>query len=292
MAFRTSSLPATNNTDANFRLWINEINNALIAFGWVNNNDTGSINFSTIGRPSGSSIYQGFAVYKMGDAAQSTCACYMRLDFGTCGSTDLPGIKVQFCIGGTNGSGTLTGNLSTQITTGGGGIATAGNGNCRCSGDTSSFRMHFWSSTFAAIGWTLVIERDRDASGNDTTLGINFAFSHCNTTSTIATNSQFLETAGGTGANESRWYGLISSQSTQSGNGTTGVAPVRCVLGPFRNPMKGLLITARPDFGNETTNSIVIYGVAHTYLMLRPDSGGARSLNTWNTDSGLALLFE
>jgi hypothetical protein len=291
MAVRTSSLSDTNSTDASFRAWINEIHNSLIAFGWVQTSDTGQINFSTVTRPTAVNLYQGFAVYKMGDANQATCAVFMRLDFGTAGSTDLPGIKIKFGIGSTDGAGTLTGNLSTQITTGSSSMSAQGAGNCRTSGDSSSFRMHFFSTSLSSAGWTLAVERDKDTSGNDTTLGVNIAFQHC-VTGGITVNSQFLENAGGTGALESRWYAMVSAQASNSGNGTTGVGPVRCALGPLRNPMKGLLVYARPDFAPETTNPISIYGATHTYLMLRPDLGGARTLNTWQTDCGLALLWE
>jgi len=91
---------------------------------------------------------------------------------------------------------------------------------------------------------------------------------------------------------ESRWYGMISAQTSQSGGGVVGVAPVRCTLGPFRNPMKTLLIFALADFTMESTNPCTIYGASHTYLMLRPNSGVAVSLNTWNGSCGMALLWE
>lgn len=294
MATRTSSTVPDNNTDVNFRAWINEIHNSLIAFGWLQTSDTGQINFSTVTRPTAASIYQGFAVYKMNDSLQSTCAVFMRIDFGTCGSADAPGIKIQVCIGSTNGAGTLTGNLSSVMVTGSASLpANTSSFNCRTSGDTSSFRMHMWSSSVADLGWTFAIERDRDTSGAATSLGVSFALTYLSGgTGSIAVSSQFLELAGGTGSIDvTRWYAMVSSASSQSGGGNVGVAPVRTVLGPFRNPMIGVLVYARTDFTAETTTPVTIYGVSHTYLMLRP-SLTAKTLNQWNADCGVAILWE
>lgn len=293
MATRTSSLAPINDTDANFRLWINEIHNALIAFGWLQTSDTGQINFSTVTRPAGVSTYQGFAVYKMNDGLQATCAVFMRIDFGTCAGSNCPGIKIQVGIGSTNGAGTLTGNLATQvINTPVAATANASLFNCRCSGTSSSFRMHFWGTSVAALGWTVIVSRDRDTSGAETSLGVNFVTLYPTSTSAAVQFSQFLELAGGTGPQETKWYALVSAQSSQSGGGNVGVGPVRCTLGPFRNPVPDVLVYARTDFTIETTNPVTIYGSSHTYLMLRPNTGATISLNVLNADCGLALLWE
>jgi hypothetical protein len=198
MATRTSSLAPTNVSDTTFRLWINEIHNSLIAFGWVQTSDTGQINFSTVTRPTAINTYQGYAVYRMGDSLQATCAVYMRLDFGTGGTADCCSIKIRLTIGSTDGAGTLTGNVSTLITT----STTTGNASafaCRCSGSTSSFRMHFWSTSISGCGWTFAVDRDRDASGAETSLGINILSCWPFTTASYSKTSQFLELAGGTG---------------------------------------------------------------------------------------------
>jgi hypothetical protein len=61
-------------------LWINEIHNSLIAFGWIRTSDTGQIDFSTVTRPTTTNTYQGYAVYRMADSLQATCPVYIRID--------------------------------------------------------------------------------------------------------------------------------------------------------------------------------------------------------------------
>jgi hypothetical protein len=290
MSTRTSTLGFTNVSDASFRLWINEIHNSLIAFGWVQTSDTGQINYSTVTRPAGTSTYQGFAVYRMADSLQSTCAVFMRLDYGTGGTTDGPSIKVTVCIGSTDGAGTLTGNVATQFVS----TTTTANAtlrNCRTSGTTSRFSLHFWSTVLANAGFTFAVERDLDSSGAEVGLGVNFITSEA-TGNNATSTSQFLELAGGTGPVETRWYAMVSSQTSQAGGGVVGVGPVRNTLGVFRNPMKSFLVTSRLDFTIETTATMSVYGSNHTYLILRPNLQGAATLNTWQTDCGMAMLWE
>lgn len=285
MAFRTASLAGNNSTDALFRLWINEIHNALVAFGWVQTADTGQVNYATVTRPAAINTYQGYAVYRMADSLQATCAVFIRLDYGTGGTTDAPAIKVKVAIGGTDGAGTLTGLMTTQQTLNP--TSTWAAANMRTAGSTSSFRLSWGVVESQANSFTFAIERDNDTSGNETALGVNFLANNSGTTSTV---SQFLETAGGISAVEVKWYAMISIQASQSGGGTVGVAPVRIPLGPFRNPMKTVLIFAKADFTTNTTNPVTIYGVSHTYLMLCPS--GSISLNVWNAACGMAFLWE
>src|SRR6266436_1190027 len=249
MATRTLATPPDNNTDANFRAWINEINNALIAFGWVATADTGQINFSTVTRPTAASVYQGYAMYKMGDSLQSTTPVFLRIDFGTSASADVPGIKFQVGVGGTDGAGNITGIIMAQVTTGTTGITpNASNFNCRSSGNSSAFRMNFWSTVLSNQGWTLMIERDKDANGVDTALGINVIWAYVNGNNTSAINSQFITNATVISALHGAWYAMVSIQASQAGGGNIGIGPVRIPLGPFRNPMLGALVATTGDY--------------------------------------------
>jgi len=292
MAYRILSCCPDNDTDAHFRLWINEIHNALIAFGWLQTTDTGQINFSTVTRPTGN-VYPGFACYKMNDSLQATCAVFIRIDFGSGPSiTDVPSIKFRIAIGGTDGSGGLTGNVSATYTMGGTQGPTTTFSNVRTSGSSSSFRAMFWPTTLP--GFVLNIERDRDSSGNETTNGVHFVFIYgTNNSGAFAANNQYLGLSGTNGVAETtRVYALLSSNSSQTWGAFTGVAPVCSFLGPCRNPMMGLLITALPDFALETTSPVPIYGATHTYMMGRVNNGGASNLNIINANCGVAILWE
>lgn len=295
MATRTSSLAKDNNTDANFRLWINEVHNSLIAFGWVQATGVGTqIDFAAVTRPAGTNTYQGYAIYKMNDSLQSTCAVFLKLRFGTCGSTDAPSLMASVAIGGADSSGNLTGNVSVEFGAGSN-ATTAGTTAlqaCRAAGSSSSFRLAFWTENGSNGGsFIFSVERDRDTSGVEASTGINFVYSWGNNAAEVH-NSQFLEQAGGTGPNEARWYSMISGQSSQTAGGLVGVGPVRCILGPFRNPMMSMIVYARTDFVMSGTGPITIYGASHTYLFLRPHGTTDISLNTWNANCGIAILWE
>lgn len=293
MATRVAYIAPTCNTDANFRLWINEIHNALIALGWVQTADTGQIVFSTVTRPTSAGVFQGFATYHMNDSFQATCAVFMRLDFGSSSNnSDAPAIKVQVCIGSTNGTGTLTGQVASQIIT-----ATASGPstvlfNVQSAGDAGSFRMSFWLGDLAGAGWHVAIERDQDTSGNDTANGVTFLTCVGTGGSTASMTSQFLENSGGTGTQHTIWHAWVSAQPTNAGYGGAGVGPVHPVLGYFRNPMKTVLLGAGGDWVANATTTVSVYGVARTYLIKASQIGGSVAVNNWNAGCRIFLLWQ
>jgi hypothetical protein len=302
MAYRIAALANSNATDASFRLWINEIHNSLIAFGWTQTSDTGQINFSTVTRATAINIDQGYAIYQMGDSLQSSCPVFMKLIFGTGGTADRPGLKLQVCIGGTDGAGVLTGLVTGMgITTGlmqpggvGPNLTGGGTGNCRSAGTSSSWRCNFWTLLASSGGFTICIERDHDLNGNETADGVNVIWHGIIQGLGSNLSSQFLATNGiCTGiADVTRWYAEVSANVSQMSGGFVGVGPVRTIAGVLRNPVKGLLVTARGDFQSESLTQVLIYGSLHNYIMLRPHGAGANPLSQWNADCGVALLWE
>lgn len=294
MATRTGATAAISDTDANFRLWINEHHNALVAMGWVQTSDTGQVNYSTVLKPTGVSVFMGFAVYRMDDSLQSTCPVYLRLDYGAgSSSATTPAIKIQICVGGTDGAGNLTGNRSTQITTSTTITPVSALFNVRTSGSTSSLRMMHWMATTGTNGWLIAIERDRDSTGAETALGVNFVFIYESSSNATQKFSQFLATDGSTGTQDTVVYGMISQNTTQTADGVVGIGPVHCQLGTFRQPMLGLFLCSRTDFNMEQTYSVAIYGTTHTYMLLRPNAGNITpSLNGVNADTGFGMLWE
>lgn len=282
MAYRTALLSYTNSSDALFRAWINEIHTAITTFGWVRTADTGQIDFATVTRPAGINTYPGFAIYRMADALQATAAVFLRIDFGTGGTADVPSLKIRATIGGTDGAGTLTGNVSaSQLLN----PNASGTTPMRTAGTTSSFRFQ-WGAEISTTGnMIFAIERDLDTSGAETSLGVNFIYGQQTTF-----GSQFIETAGGLGAVESRWSAMVNGQASQAGRGFVGVGPVRCALGVFRNPMKTAVVFARGDFAPNTTGPITLYGVSRTYLFMGMVAGLA--INTWNANCSVAFLWE
>jgi hypothetical protein len=292
MATRTLLCIPNNSVTAQWQAWVNEFDAALIAYGWLRSGDTGEASMPTaVTRPTTTATWPIWVVYKMNDSLQSTTAVYMRIDYGTGGQVDTPSIKFQITIGGTNGSGTLTGNVSTQQTFSGQSPPSTATP-FRTSGSSSSFRLLAWTKV-AGQSWAICVERDKDSSGADTTSGVNYVVAWCsNNVSGVGLASQYLALSGGNGLlDTSRFYAMITSSPSQTWNSLTGVAPIRTSFGPFRNPMIGIVMTARPDFADGVTNPVTIYGATHTYMMGALNTTG-QSLNQWNSDSGLGILWE
>lgn len=298
MATRTLNVGPSNSTDAGFRAWINEINSALLAFGWTATADTGQINFSTVTRPTATNTYPGYAMYQMGDSLQSTTAVFMRLDFGTAGSTDAPGLKFILGIGATNGSGTITGIVTSQITMTGE-VATTTQSYLRTCGTSSSFCLTAWltgqpTSNTSFRGFVFCVERDQSSSGADQANGISWVQWSVGTGGAITRQSQYVDAAGGLGTLESLCYAMVTASSSQSGGGVVGVGPIKTQYGAFRNPMKRLLIVSSPDFIGETMQPVVIYGAQHNYLIQKPCVTISASLNGWQSaaNAAWAMLWE
>lgn len=285
MATRITALNRTNATDADFRAWISEFHNALTAFGWVQTADTGQINYATAVHPTTSGANVGYAIYRMNDSLQSACPVYLKIEYGSTTQSAEPGIRITLAIGGSDGAGTLTG-FKTGVLYLNNNNGATGVSNMLTAGTSSSFR-YCWGWAGANTMTGFAIERDVDASGNETSNGVNLVL----TWGSNSSNSYFLDNPAQTVAPvESRWYALISAQASQSAGGNTGVSPVRCVYGQFRNAMKTVMLFAKADFTDQSTQSITHYGASHTYKMIVPASNS--TINGINTACGIAYLWE
>lgn len=106
-AIFTSSVD--HSSDAGFRAWGSEFNAKLAAVGLVQTTDTGQVNWTTVTRPV-AGVATAYEIWKFIDSS-----IYVKVLYGTGSTTSSP--RVDFQTGsGSNGSGTLTGQLSTQQT--------------------------------------------------------------------------------------------------------------------------------------------------------------------------------
>ena len=283
MATRVVSITGTLSNDAEFRAYVAMIHDSFIAFGWVQASDTGQIDPTTVARPGTANTDAGYMIWRMNDALQATSPFFCKVFFGVGSTTSTPRLKVEIATG-TNGAGTLTGNISTQQTLGG---STGTASNSYFSGSSSRFQLAMWPSN-GQLWRFLSIERDRNSSGVETGDGANIL---CY--GNIAWVSQFIPktTLGVPAPIETKVCTLISSQTSQSAGGNTGVGVVRPVMGVLRNPMIGWLICSRADFTSEVTNAISLYGVSRTYLALTSTALGTSVVGN-NTAPGSLMLFE
>lgn len=93
--------------DVPFRTWATEISTRMATVGMVQTADTGQINLTTVTRP-GTSTSGGYEIWRYSDSS-----IYLKLEYGTGSGATSPVMWITVGTG-SNGSGTLTGQLSTR----------------------------------------------------------------------------------------------------------------------------------------------------------------------------------
>lgn len=120
MATQFYATPIDHSTDPGMRAWVQEFSTALQAAGLVKTSDTGQFNFTTATRTTNQP--SGYEIYRLNDSLSSSRPVFFKIEYGSSGSPTQPQIWVT--VGnGSNGSGTLTGQLSSRSVIGGGTIS-------------------------------------------------------------------------------------------------------------------------------------------------------------------------
>ena len=217
MTTATTSTPVSNASSATFRLWGLENNTQLLAVGLTQTADTGQINWATVALPGTINTIAGFEIYRFNDTLQSTSPVFIKIDYGTGSSVAVP--LAAITIGqGSNGSGTLTGTLSTRVAVS---VATPSSAVT----NATSFWCYNATAGFLGIGWKyginsvsvaasvacggITLERSCDTSGASTGDAVLLMSSINNTT------------AGPQSGGYSQIFSYLTSAFT-----TTAVAPV------------------------------------------------------------------
>jgi hypothetical protein len=120
MATESWSTRVRHDSDAEFRLWGSELSAKLAAVGLVQTADTGQIDWTTVTR-AGISSDAGYEIWRLNDGV--TPEVYFKVFYGTHASTSNPRIRIASGTG-TNGTGGLTGTLSSTYNVNGSGSQT------------------------------------------------------------------------------------------------------------------------------------------------------------------------
>ena len=117
MANTLSTYTAMDHTsDAGFRAWGAEFHASLVSIGLTLTSDTGQINWTTVTRPA-ITVSAGYEIWQFNDTLQSTTPIYIKVEYGTGGTATYPAIWIT--VGqGSNGTGTLTGLVSSRCSCG------------------------------------------------------------------------------------------------------------------------------------------------------------------------------
>lgn len=262
-----TNLPAFFNVDADFRTWGSAINAALAALGLVQTGDTGQINWTTVVKPASGSAASGYEIWRFADALQATVPVFIKLEYGSGSTADRPAL---WCTvgSGSNGSGTLTGQLSgrqsmTPINQKAAGVTLP----MVASGNTGELQLGVnLDYASANFGMFLSVERPKDATDTVTNDGVFFVWS-----STSGNGQCVFIPASGTvpgSASNGNWPAVNPGQWSRSGAGATAdVCPLLIpIFGNWR--YSHVMVASRGDFTGGGTLTPTIFGATHTYLAL------------------------
>jgi hypothetical protein len=290
MATRLNSAPWDNSLDANFRAWAKFIADALLAFGWTRAADTGQIDWATVARPTAANTPQGFEVWRSGDALTQM---FLKVEYGSGSNALHPGLWLTLGTG-SNGSGTITGNVSTrqQLTAGGN---TTGNVSLRFSGDASRFSA-LMASDFnnAQNSIAFCVERSYNIVSSPTpALSDTDDYTVLGWVTSATKQAQVIPKVGTGSVPAARNFGMLVGDD---GITVRGVSPAYCSLYPFWgrpcNPLRGLAAYMNVEMTGQDDDTGDWYGVAINFFRAGGTLNNIALSGTPATSSRLAMRWD
>lgn len=267
----TKTCKPTFATDQDFRDFVTAYRAGFTDLGWVRTSDTGQIDPTAVLKPTVANTAAGYDIFRMGDTLQATAPFFVKLEYGNGAGTSQTSIWVTVGTG-TNGAGTLTGNVSArqQIQT------SSADSNLR----TSSFAggpnriavIIFYDAVSPTNNTrTFSIERSHADNGNDTAERVDFV----GILSTSASFFQMIFTPGQGTPPVRTALTTIPCLATPGPTypGTLGTV-VGCFPifanydGPLRNPMMGMMFFTVNEIASLQDAPVIMYGVSRTYRTL------------------------
>lgn len=270
MATSTQQITTGQTSDATLRTNIINWKAGLEAVGLVQTSDTGQVNTATVTKPASGNQVAGYLIHRFNDSLQSgagSLPVFIRTQFGTGSTSSQLSINVQIGTG-TNGAGTLTGQVSAGFYYS---FATAAAENYYFSGENGNrITVAGGLSNTTTNNLLLNIERLRDASGAATSGGITTLSSVYGYSST--TNKAQHQVLPPSGSIITQQWAPIWPEPAQSWaiNNNLWFSPMFPLSLQLHQPTIGLLKYYNTDVTQNSTISIGVYGSTATYLALGP----------------------
>lgn len=289
MATATLSKIYDNSSDANFIAWAKSISDQLTAFGWTKVTDSGTVNWATVTRPTVANTAQGYEIWAPNDALQATDAYMVKVEYGAGASALFP--SVWLTVGnGSNGAGTLTGNVTTRVQLqANGNIASVQN--MKFSGANNRFVCalapeYNTAQNMIAFGF----ERTHDGTGADVAGGLlMFGIG-----SGVKVQQVCPSTGTGAAPTQEAGLGCVTPLAAASVRGTQfGVYPVFPFLGAMLNPLRNALVYFNAEITANVPITATHYGAATTLYTVGGAIGSfSRGSGTDAVNSRLAIRFD
>lgn len=292
MTTYTYTTPVSHADTTGFRAWGSELNTALAAIGLVQTSDTGQINWSTVNHPGGGSIAAGYEIWRFADST-----IYMKLEYGSSTSSTAPQMWITTGTG-SNGSGTLTGQLSTRNTIGTNttitnpGVTAYTSYLCHVSGYFGMIWKANGSSSSTHLAM-LAIGRTVDSNGSPTSTG--FGVMRPNGTSAMQLQCVRTASTAVTLTSSAEFCvvpGAITSSVLQNGNLQAYMWWMNI---PEIVPWNWTCSVIRAELASFNTFSVTLVGTTPRTFMTAFQTGtnvNTVTSNAANTAYGLAILWE
>ena len=296
MATDTRSFTYPVSNDTNFRTWGLHIADSFQAAGLTKTSDTGQIDWTTVLLPVTQNTFAGYEIYRFTtDTHQNTLGCFIKVEYGIGSAASRPALA--FTVGtGTDGAGTLTGQVSTRQAFTPSSSASGTNPVYSCGGDGRFVSVTNWNAgtTTASYNFMIMVERTRTANGNTTADGINY-FIQGPTSGTLYIGVSGHITATTVSELDSRVGGFLQNRT---GNYLSqfSLSTLHAVnRNQLLNPFVGALAYFSTDLVRLQPISCQIYNANRTYLPLGAYLGNVTApfMNSFgHSNTGVALLWE
>jgi len=276
--------------DADFRAYAQALHDMFALAGWIQTGDTGQINLTTVLRPAANTS-GGYEIWRFDDALQATFPIFVKIEYRA-SAAQTTAIIHGFTGTGSNGAGTLTGQLS-QVSPGpminnqpGSPSVTVTTGTTYWCGDKDYICCIMQGDQVANKQNGFVIERPIYDSGVVSDRGV-----YIHGWSSIAGYGQFVPSSGTPPAGVSQ-PSVLNIQNLYSGGAGMGafgtdvaILSIPLMAGKYMT-LRSMLIANTSQFATTTPVSVTRFGVVKSYKPI-PTAGPPQL----SAVSGQVLLF-
>lgn len=259
------------------------VSDLLLACGAVTQTaDTGQIDLVSGTFTPATNTAQGYQMFAFADSLQATAPIYVKVEYGNGGNTSNPQLWVTIGTA-TNGSGTLTGTVSSRqpVFTTSSTIWGSATTHAVYANGTSTDGAVIWGGWWGGANYSgtlggglFCVERCRDADGTPNAYGAYVLTAGFGASAQTATDCLRFSPAGGSQSATARTTGMLPAWSNASGINTLVVgsdtyfvpSPTGFYVQTMGAPSKYLCGYAKGDFSLGASQSVSWYGSSKTFL--------------------------
>lgn len=283
----TLPLQIAGNTE--FREYVQKIHDALAASGLVQTADTGQINPATVNAAGATGTSQGYEIWRFADGEQATAPIFFKVEYGS-GASSITRPSMWITMGsGSNGAGTLTGQLTTRTTIASGVTLAVGSRGVLWVSQGSGYvacMVGYHKDNSARHGFA--IDRPRDAAGGPLTDGATI----CAWSTSAFT--QCAPAAGAVPAQDSFFSAHFPRGGHYSGEAGAAVNPLSASYGAGKHHPHMVCCSYPMEYGSAREDVVAVIdhlGDTRDYCLLGPAWQGSGGDHPWTSPS-MAILWK